>query len=82
MWPHGAVGQRLPLPIEGKRSPSVNQSSYEGLRNYMLGVAGHSPRTFNLLQAPALFSARGRGAALARAAPVSPHPAPGAQLRR
>ncbi|GAB3639350.1 hypothetical protein GCM10027422_49410 [Hymenobacter arcticus] len=37
-----ATHRRQPLSFEG-----LTKAFYDGLRNYMLGVAGRSPRTFN-----------------------------------
>ena len=51
IWTHEAVGRELlgmsehyktPLSFEG-----LSKQFYDNLRNYMLGVAGRSPRTFN-----------------------------------
>ena len=51
IWTHQAVGRelaamaahyKLTVSFEG-----LNKSFYDHLRNYMLGVAGRSPRTFN-----------------------------------
>lgn len=51
IWTHRAVRKELadfaahrgqPISFEG-----LNKAFYDGLRNYMLGVAGRSPRTFN-----------------------------------
>lgn len=51
IWTHRAVRKELadfaahsrqPLSFEG-----LTKAFYDGLRNYMLGVAGRSPRTFN-----------------------------------
>ena len=51
LWTHQAVGKELAAYAAHRRQPlrfeELNQTFYDGLRNYMLGPAGRSPRTFN-----------------------------------
>ena len=51
LWTHEAVRDELRAFAQARRQDitfaGLNQAFYDGLRNYMLGPAGRSPRTFN-----------------------------------
>jgi integrase len=51
LWTHGAVRDELAAFAKARKQPlsfeGLNQGFYDGLRDYMLGPAGRSPRTFN-----------------------------------
>ncbi|MGI4823604.1 MAG: phage integrase SAM-like domain-containing protein [Janthinobacterium lividum] len=51
IWTHRAVCKELAAFAAHHRQllsfEGLNKAFYDGLRNYMLGLAGHSPRTFN-----------------------------------
>jgi hypothetical protein len=51
LWTHRAVRKELAAFATHRRQPlsfeGLTKAFYDGLRNYMLGVAGRSPRTFN-----------------------------------
>ena len=51
IWTHRAVRKELAAFAAHRRQPlsfeGLTKAFYDGLRNYMLGVAGRSPRTFN-----------------------------------
>nr|WP_236018551.1 phage integrase SAM-like domain-containing protein [Hymenobacter sp. BT559] len=51
IWTHRAVRKELADFATHRRQPlsfeGLNKAFYDGLRNYMLGVVGRSPRTFN-----------------------------------
>lgn len=51
LWTHGAVRDELAAFAQARRIEltfeGLNQAFYDGLRDYMLGPAGRSPRTFN-----------------------------------
>lgn len=51
IWTHRAVRKELANFATYRQQPlsfdTLNKAFYDGLRNYMLGVVGRSPRTFN-----------------------------------
>jgi integrase len=51
LWTHGAVRDEIRAYAEATKQlvtfEGLNQAFYDGLRNYMLGPARRSPRTFN-----------------------------------
>jgi integrase len=51
IWTHRAVRKELADFATHRKQPlsfdTLNKAFYDGLRNYMLGVVGRSPRTFN-----------------------------------